>query len=67
MPEDPPVERLQVVTLQPGDLLVATVKGHIDQDQADRIKARLTAKVPAGVEVVVVNDQIELAGWRPEP
>jgi hypothetical protein len=63
----PPIHRLEVVTLQAGDLLVATVEGPISAQQAANMEARLKAKVPDGVTVVIVSGQIDLAAYRPAP
>jgi hypothetical protein len=60
-----PLVRLEVITLAPGDLLVATVNGTITAQQAAAIEARLTAKAPDGIVVVVVAETIELAAYRP--
>lgn len=63
--QDPPIQRLEVVTLRPGDLLAATVKEPLSDAAAARLYDRLLARVPAGVEVVIVSGQIELAAYRP--
>jgi hypothetical protein len=59
-----PITRVEVVTLQPGDLLVVYTPITLSAMVADKMLERLKTKVPAGVEVAIMSDELHLAAYR---
>lgn len=61
----PPIERLQAVMIQPGDVIIATApEGTTDQD-LDEILAQLT-RFFTGHKVLVIAEGLSLSVQRPE-
>lgn len=63
--ELPEATELQVISLQPGDLLVARCTERLTLEHASKLKAALTAKVPAGVQILIVDSAWSLEAYRP--
>lgn len=61
----PPIERLQAVTIEPGDIIIATVPVDTDDQELEQISARL-GQLFLGHKVVVITDGISLEVQRPE-
>lgn len=62
-PDLPPIERLQVVALQPGDHLVATVPRGSSTDQMTNLAETLKARFPDNQVLIVTG--FELTAMRP--
>jgi hypothetical protein len=60
------LEKLQVLTLQPGDILVATLSARLPAERLVHSKDQLKRFVPDH-EVMVVSSDVELAALRTEP
>jgi len=59
------LEKLQVLTLQPGDILVVTGHARLSAQQLHHIKQQLEQFVPDH-QVVAVSSDVELAALRTE-
>jgi len=57
------LEKLQVLTLQPGDILVVTSHARLSAQQLHHLKEQLEQFVP-GHQVMVVSSDVELAALR---
>jgi len=66
LPTDlPDIERLEAVELRPGDTLIVTVPVDTTQDQADRVRAAVEAKLP-GYPVLVKPASVTIEAVRDE-
>lgn len=61
----PPVERLEVVRLEKGDVLVATIPAECDAKEADEVRCHLAAVFGQDANLLVVTGDVTLAGYRP--
>lgn len=61
---DLPVKRIEVLRLEPGDILVFTLQEHVSEDRFRVIRERVTEQLPEGVRALFA-DRIELSVVRP--
>jgi hypothetical protein len=64
-PDLPPVERLEVVRLEKGDVLVATIPAECDAKEADEVRCHLADLFGQDANLLVITGDITLAGYRP--
>lgn len=68
MADLPSIERLQAVTIEPGDVIVVTLPARTPDDFAgwvDDIQAAMAKKFP-GHKVLIVSAGVEVSVMRPE-
>ena len=58
---------IATLSLNPGDVLVATTQGPIERDDAERLRRHLKSILPNGAECIVKTRDIEFAVITPEP
>jgi hypothetical protein len=64
---DPPVQRIEVLRLEPGDILAITVKDdYLTDKQMEGMVAQAKSGLPDGVRVMVL-ERAELSVIRPAP
>lgn len=61
----PRLPSIEVLRLEPGDILIVTPDHELTKEQADYVQSRFAGKLP-GHEVLVVSDSIKLSVIRPE-
>lgn len=64
MTDLPPVERLQVVEIRPGDTILASVSAWTPMDQVQALKRQLAERWPDN-EISILAGGIKLAVYRP--
>jgi hypothetical protein len=60
-----PITRLEVIHLEPGDLLVVRSPVTLSAALAAKIQDVVSGKVPNGVKVLVMAGDLELNAYRP--
>jgi hypothetical protein len=61
----PPVERLEAVRLEKGDVLVATIPAGCDRQEADEVRCQLAAVFGQDANILVIDGDVTLNGYRP--
>lgn len=64
MSDLPELERLQALSLDPGDVLVVTVRHSVSMAEVDQIKATVNEALPGHV-VLVTSGDVDLSAYRP--
>lgn len=55
-----PVESIKRLDIKPGDVLVATLPGHIAPEAWKRLAEYLTAQLPESVRLIFVTNDVDL-------
>lgn len=60
------VERVQILRIRPGDILILFHPGRLSQESVDRIKSRVETLVGPGIESMILSEGMTATVLRPE-